>query len=467
MARVRRGSGISKLGRRTPAERMTPDDCLAIHQNVERIARAAGAPDVETHLGLRRDALTRFANNTIHQNVAEQGQYLSVRVQLDHKTARATTNRFDEASIERAVAESMALAKAMEPMADLLPMAEHAALTPVSRHDAVTAHATPEDRAGAVRDAIGVVETAAQTAAGIYSTGEEIEAIFNSRGVAASHSETMAHFSITAMTGDSSGWAKASSTDLSFLSPVELARRAADKARLSKSPRELPAGAYTVILEPAAVLDLVGQIFGDFSATAIADQRSFLTDRIDTKLFGDNITIRDDVYHPLQAGPSFDGEGVPRTRLLLVDRGVPREIARCRSMAEKTGGAPTGHGFPLPNEAGEMPVNIVVEGGTKSLEELIASTERGILVTRLWYIREVDPYEKIMTGMTRDGTFLIEGGELVCGLKNFRFNESVVEMLGNVEAMSAAVRASGEEAFDMVVPAMKVHGFHFTEVTRF
>jgi len=449
------------------AEKASQESLRAIHNAVECLARAAGAEDVETQLGCHREALTRFANNAIHQNVAERGQYLSVRVQLGQKTARATTNRFDEVSRERVVAQAMALAKAVAPLPDLLPMAEPDTLTPVSRVYTTTSDATPDHRAGAVSEAIRLVESAGQTAAGIYSTGQEIDAIFNSRGVAAYHAETMAHFSITAMAADSSGWAKASATDAARISPVELARRAVEKTRLSRSPRELSPGAYTVILEPAAVLDLVGQIFGDFSATAIADQRSFLTDRIGRQLFGNNINIHDDVYHPLQAGPNFDGEGVPRKTLILVDHGIPREIALSRSMAHKAGVAPTGHGFPLPNEAGEMPTNIVIEGGGASLEELIASTARGILVTRLWYIREVDPYEKIMTGMTRDGTFLIEGGELVCGLRNFRFNQSVIELLNNVEALSPAVRASGEEAFDMVVPAMKANNFHFTEVTRF
>jgi predicted Zn-dependent protease len=121
----------------------------------------------------------------------------------------------------------------------------------------------------------------------------------------------------------------------------------------------------------------------------------------------------------------------------------------------------------LPNEIGEAPANIVIAGGDSTVDQMIASTARGLLVTRLWYIREVDPYQKIMTGMTRDGTFLIEGGQNVGGVRNFRFNQSLVELLSNVEALSAPVRASGEEAFDMVVPAMKVNGFHFTEVTRF
>jgi len=150
-----------------------------------------------------------------------------------------------------------------------------------------------------------------------------------------------------------------------------------------------------------------------------------------------------------------------------VDEGVVRDIAYCRAAAALAGVEATGHGFPLPNEYGEAPVNIVIAGGETTVDEMIASTERGVLVTRLWYIREVDPYEKIFTGMTRDGTFLVENGEVVAGLRNLRFNQGLLEMLSNVEAMSPSVRASGEEAFDMVVPAMKVGDFHFTEVTKF
>jgi predicted Zn-dependent protease len=222
-----------------------------------------------------------------------------------------------------------------------------------------------------------------------------------------------------------------------------------------------------VVLEPAAVLDLVGQMFGDFSATSLHDQRSFLTDRLGKKLFGENINIYDDVAHPLQTGTPYDGEGVPRRKLVLVEGGVPRDVAYSRASAQRAGVEPTGHGFPLPNEIGEAPMNIVIAGGNSSIAEMIASTSRGILVTRLWYIREVDPYEKIMTGMTRDGTFLIEDGRVAAGLRNFRFNQGIIDLLNNVEALSPAVRASGEEAFDMVVPAMKAREFHFTEVTRF
>ncbi len=446
---------------------LTFEACRKLFDAVQHAAKSYGVSDVEALIAGHREALTRFANNTIHQNVAEQAQWLSIRVQLDHKTARGTTNRFDEASIRSAVEQAIALTKSVAPDPDLLPMASPAAVPQIPRFDAATAEAAPVDRARGVREAIEVVEGAGQTAAGIYSTGQAVEAIFNSQGVAGWHSETSAQFSITAMAEDSSGWAKGSAVTCGAIDPVEFARRASDKARLSKNPKELPPGHYTVVLEPAAVLDLVGQIFGDFSATALSDQRSFLTDRLGQKLFGENIHIYDDVAHPLQSGVPYDGEGVPRRKLTLVEAGVAREVAYSRASAHRAGVEPTGHGFPLPNEIGEAPMNIVIAGGNTSVDEMIASTARGILVTRLWYIREVDPYEKIMTGMTRDGTFLIENGRLAAGLRNFRFNQGIIELLNNVEAMSPAVRASGEEAFDMVAPAMKAHGFHFTEVTRF
>jgi len=444
-----------------------PARCQAIFDRVADAARVLGAADSEMILSAGSSALTRFANNAIHQNVAERSGNLSVRVQIGGRTARATTNLLDDASIHKVVDEAVALTKLQEPDPALLPLAGPATPPAVNRWHASTACVTPTGRAQAVAEAIGIVKSAGQTAAGIYSTSESVMALANSRGVFAYYPETMAQFSITAIAPDSSGWAKGSACSHRDLNSAAMARNAAAKAHFSRDPVELPPGAYTVILEPAAVLDLAGQMFADFSATAITDGRSFLRDRIGQKLFGGNVTIYDDAYHPLQAGAPFDGEGLPRRTLTLVDRGVVGEVAWCRQAAHAAGVPPTGHGFPLPNEYGEAPMNIVIAGGPTPLEEMIASTARGILVTRLWYIREVDPYEKIMTGMTRDGTFLIENGRVVRGARNFRFNQALPEMLSNVEALSPAVRASGEEAIDMVVPAMKVRGFHFTEVTRF
>ena len=175
----------------------------------------------------------------------------------------------------------------------------------------------------------------------------------------------------------------------------------------------------------------------------------------------------DDVTHPLQLGAPYDGEGLPRQKVLLVDSGVPRNLVYSRATAKKMKTKPTGHGFSLPNEYGEAPMNLVFAGGEASTDEMVRTTERGILVTRLWYIREVDPYKKILTGMTRDGTFLVENGRLAGGIRNFRFNQSILEMLSNVEMLGPAVRAAGEESFEMVVPPMKVRNFHFSEVTKF
>jgi PmbA protein len=436
--------------------------------HVESAARSHGVGEIEAIISSSNEALTRFANNAIHQNVAEQTTHVSVRPVMDGRTARASTNRLDRGGIREVVEQAIAITRLTAVDEELLPLAEGGPETEgCARWFEETARATPGDRARIVAEAIRLAEGAGQTAAGIYSTDAALFAIYNSRGVARQHRETMARFSITAMASDSSGWAKGSACRAGDLDPAALARRAVEKAARSRAPKEVPPGRYTVILEPAAVLDLAGQMFGDFSATAIRDGRSFLNDRVGQKLFGDNITIHDDAKHPGQAGAPFDGEGVTRRRLTLVENGVVKEIALCRQAAVVAGVEPTGHGLPVPNEFGEAPVNIVIAGGAASVEEMVASTDRGILVTRLWYIREVDPYEKIFTGMTRDGTFLVEDGKVTAGLRNFRFNQSLIEMLSNVDALSEPVRASGEEAGDLVCPAMRVRNFNFTELTKF
>ena len=455
----------------------------------DRIRRLSSADEVEALFMGSRFALTRFANNAIHQNVEEENSIVSIRTNFAGRTARATANQFDDESLRRAVVASENLAKVQAPDPDLLPMptAEEANSGDESADKSVratrffeqTAAITPADRAEVVKSIVSVAGKHKLTTAGIYSTSESAEGIFNSRGLANWHTQTMAEISITMLGEDSSGWQKLNSPDVRKLDAAWLAETAARKAVESAHPREIAPGKYTVILEPAAVLDIVGFMFWDYSGVAILDQRSFLNDRIGAKLFGENINICDDAAHPLQAGSPFDVEGMRRQRVPLVENGVVKRVVYARGTARKMKNSeyaakvgpiePTGHGFPLPNEMGEMPMNIVFGApeNPQTVEQMIASTERGVLVTRLWYIREVDPYEKIVTGMTRDGTFLIENGKVQCGLRNFRFNQSLIAMLKNVEAMSAPVRAAGEESFDMVVPAMKVREFNFTEVTRF
>jgi PmbA protein len=453
----------------------------------DRITKLSTADEIEVLFTGGRFALTRFANNTIHQNVEDENHVLSVRTAFGGRTARASTNKFDDESLQRVVEASESLARVQHPDADLLPMpdsqeavggAAGAGAGP-SRYFSETAEITPELRADSVKRIVEIAQKHKLTAAGIYSSAESVEGIFNSRGLSRWHTQTLAEVSISMLGADSSGWQKSNSPDAAALDPVRMAEVAAQKAIDSAHPKEIPAGKYVVILEPSAALDIVGFMFWDYSGVAILDQRSFLTGRIGTKLFGDNITIWDDVSHPLQTGSPFDGEGMRRKSVPLVEDGVVKRVvyargtaARMRKSEHKDKVGPieaTGHGFPLPNEMGEMPMNIVFVApqDRQTIDQMIASTERGVLVTRLWYIREVDPYEKIVTGMTRDGTFLVENGRLRGGLRNFRFNESLIEMLSNVEALSTPVRACGEESVDMVVPAMKVRDFNFTEVTKF
>jgi predicted Zn-dependent protease len=456
-----------------------------------RVRKYSSADEVEVLFSSGRFALTRFANNTIHQNVEEENHTVSVRTAFGGRTARASTNRFDDDSLRRVVESSESLAKVQHPDPDLLPMPDSreaagstgdttvSTLAVPSRHFEQTAAITPQLRADGVRKIVEVAKKHNLTTAGIFSSSESVEGIFNSRGLSNWHTQTLAEVSITMLGTDSSGWQKADSPDVANLDPLRMAEIAAEKAINAAHPAELPAGKYTVILEPSAALDIVGFMFWDFSGIAILDQRSFLNDRIGSKLFGENITIWDDVAHPLQTGSPFDSEGMRRQRVPLVEKGVVKRVVYARGTAARMKNSEfknkvgpitaTGHGFPLPNEIGEMPLNIVFAApqNPKTLDEMIASTERGILVTRLWYIREVEPYEKIVTGMTRDGTFLVENGKVRQGVRNFRFNQSLIQMLSSVEAMSVPLRSCGEESFDMVVPAMKIRDFNFTEVTKF
>jgi predicted Zn-dependent protease len=433
----------------------------------EKIFKFSDADETEVEIGVVSDALTRFANNTIHQNVAEQVLTVSVRTVLDGRTARATTNKTDDESLRRAVAASKALAISRPRNPDLLPMPGAQKYGKVPRYFENTAHASPADRARAVARVAEMAEKNKQTAAGIFTTGVTQSAIANTNGLFASHRQTRAEFSITILESDSSGWAKANAPDLSRIDPTALAASASEKSAASRKPTEVAPGKWTVILEPAAVLDLVGFLFYDFAGTSVADQRSCFNKRMGKKVLGENITLHDDVFHTLQSGAPYDGEGIPRQKILLLDKGVPKNLVYSRATAKKMRSKPTGHGFSLPNDFGEAPMNLVFAGGNSSVDEMVRSTERGILVTRMWYIREVDPYEKVLTGMTRDGTFLVQDGKVAGGLRNFRFNQSMLEMLSNVELLGTSVRAAGEESFEMVVPPMKVRDFHFSEVTKF
>src|SRR5215472_11969481 len=289
----------------------------------DKLKKFVSVPEIEVIFSSTDYSLTRFANNTIHQNVSETNEIASIRVAWDGKTARATTNRFDDESLKRAVESAEGIARVEEPDPDRLPMAREGEGKQdggvPSRWFENSAALTPADRAEAVGKIVSVAKKNRLVTAGIYSSSESAEAVVNSNGLSAFHRQTSAEVSITMLADDSSGWQKANSPDVGTLDPVRLAEVAAGKARKSRGPKELPPGKYSVILEPSAILD----------------QRSFLNNRVGTQLFGENITIVDDVAHPLQSNAPFDGEGVRRRRVGLVEKGVVRRLVYARNTVER------------------------------------------------------------------------------------------------------------------------------------
>ena len=436
-------------------------------QIFDRVLKYSTAEETEVMITSSNFALTRFANNIIHQNVSEESTVVSIRAVTDGRMARASTNKFDEKSTRQTCEDVLALARLQPPDPQLLPMPGPQTYRAVNRSFAETAELSPATRAATVAGVIKLAEKSKLTAAGIFSSGSSAYGLFNSRGLSAFHEETLSEFSVTMLGPDGSGWAKKTSPYWPEIESLELAERAAQKALQSQNPREIPPGKYTVILEPAAVLDLLGFLVLDFSGLAVHEKRSCLTDRVGEEVFGDNISLRDDVFHPSQTGAPFDGEGIPRQRVNIVKKGVVKSLVYARQTAHMLGTQPTGHGFPLPNEYGEAPLNIVMEGARSSIEDMVKSTPKGLLVTRFWYIREVDPYQKILTGMTRDGTFWVEDGQVKHAVKNLRFNQSIVEMLRQVEMLGQPQRTAGEESFEMVVPSMKIREFNFSSLTKY
>ena len=433
---------------------------------------ASGADACEVRLGGGIDALTRFANNEIHQNMASESYQLSVRSILGRRTGRASTTRLDDAGIRAVVAESERITRLMPERDDLLPLLgpqENDTLD--GAHDAATAALGADARADMARQMIDAARSRGLTAAGIVRVVEgdvgdygekNTIALATSNGLFAYHRQTWAKLTTTIMAPDSSGWADAEAHAAGTIDAADVGRIAAEKAVASAQPRSLAPGAYTVILEPAAVAELLAFLMAEFSATVVDEGRSFLSNRTGTQIFGANIRLTSDPYHPLHRTRPFDEEGVPTKRVVLVDGGKHRGLVYDRATAKRLAAEPTGHGLPVPTTEGALASRLVLDGGTTSLADMIASTDRGVLITRVWYTRTVDPVQLVITGMTRDGTFWVEGGRVRHGIKNFRFNQSLIDLLSHVVALGPQVYA-----WPCVVPPLKVEGFRFTSETSF
>lgn len=440
---------------------------------IEKVVHFSKANETECLIQSSQNALTRFANNIIHQNVSETENVMSIRVVVDNKMGRFTTNRLDGESLKNAVDNALNIAYLMQPEIDLLPMLNPQSYQKISHHFIETANCDALTRAKSVKSMINEVKQNNLSAAGIFETGESTLALGNSEGHFCYYTGTDASISITATGEDSSGYIFKTTPKLSELDPLKAVQYVLRNTIKSVNPIEIQPGEYTVILEPQAVANLIPFLLFDyvtgvssFSGLGVEEKRSFLTGKIGTKIFGDNITMVDDVFHPLQKGAAFDYEGVPKKRVVLIENGVAKNLVYDRAVAKRHGKEPTGHGLPLPNTHGSFPSNIVMEGGSSTLRGMIQSTKKGILITRFWYIRLVDSQRIVLTGTTRDGTFLIENGEITHGVKNLRFNQCLIEMLNNVVEMTSPERASDDESETVyVVPAMKVDRFRFTSST--
>ncbi len=437
---------------------------------VKVVLDAAEAPEVELMLSTSESALTRFANNTIHQNVFSADSSLTIRTVDNGRTGTASLNRFDDESLVAAVKLAEAVMKHAKADPDYVPMeAQEPYSFKQPRHYAATAAFGPFDRAAVVGKAFAKCEAEGCEAAGILSNDESAIGIANSKGLLVYEVFSSAEYSITVAANDVSGWSKAGGRDISTIDFDATTDEAIRIWKLAQNPVSLEPGHYDVVMPPSALADMVLFLsWAGFSPMGYHLGTSPFSGKIGTKIFGDNITIVDDHDHELALGMPFDFEGAPRTRVPLVEKGVMTGMVYDRKLAKKYGAKSTGHGLPQPNSYGAFPGNMVMEGGDSSLEKMIAGTKRGVLLTHLHYTNLIKPSDLTLTGMTRDGVFLIEDGKITKALKNMRYTDSVIRVLNNVMEISAD-RKQVEAFFggSFGLPAVKVRDFHFTSSTEF
>jgi predicted Zn-dependent protease len=434
---------------------------------VRRVADAAlgigGADGVEVLFMHSWGGLTRFASSAIHQSTWSEDTDIRVRVVKDGRIGVASANGFTPEE-SRAAAESAREIAGVAAPDPLFPgLAPPAPIEATDRLDEAIASASPEQRAETVADVVG--RCAGLEAAGAYETSAMEMAVANSEGQFAWAPWTLASLSAVAKSqGGGTGFAETFATTLGDVDASGVGERAARKARSSDEPRDLDPGAYTVVLEPAAVSTLVGfMAFIGFGGRALLEGRSCLSGKNGQRVAAPTVSIYDDATSPLTIGSPFDFEGVPRRRVELIRDGIFLDGVYDLRTAKQTGKEPTGHALPAPNPEGPFPLNLFMEPGDATLEEMIAATERGVLVTRFHYSNIVHEVESTITGMTRDGTFAIEDGEIAHPVKNLRFTQSILEALTNTTMIGRETELASEFFFSSSrVPALRIEDFHFT-----
>ncbi len=434
----------------------------------DKIFSLSSAKETEILLFKSKYALTRYAENYIHQNVSNQSIHLRVRTIIDQKTATASTDSFSEDALEQTLENAISATKLQKDNPKLLPLPKAQEYKTSNNYSSSTDKATPERRADEVIKAVNLCKRHKLEAAGIFSTMTSEIAISNSNGLFGYDNSTRAEFSITAMNGIASGWNKVIRRDINDIDVEKSTDIAVSKVEKSQYPIALKPAKYTVIMEPAAVAEFIlFLLWKGFNGMDYIEGTSFIKDGLNKKIFSDKFSILEDPYNLKIGGTPFDYEGMPVKKLNLIQNGIPKHFATNRWIAKETGVENNGHAIPLPRQ-GAYPFAMCIKPGNSSVEKMIQNTKYGVLVTHFHYSNIIDPVALLTTGMTRDGFFLIEDGKITKPLKNMRFTESVINVFSNIDEIGKETELAG--AFfggGFLVPAMKINNFNFSSSTEF
>lgn len=440
---------------------------------INKAIKFADAEQVEVILHSSSTNSTRFSNNVITQNVGLTNESLRLRVINGKRQGIATVNQFDDESLKRCAQSALAVARVSAEDKELLPLlTKQPEYQPVNAWFESTSKFTPAQRAEKIGAVLRDYDKRGIEGAGIFDTDEGAVAYGTSTGVFAYKAGSKAEFSISAFmeSGAVEGWSEAFALDVNKLDPAKVGNIAAQKVEAGRNTKATEPGEYTVVFEPAAVAELM-LFFGWLTANglAFAEGRSFHKGELGQKLLDEKFTLVEDPYHPELGGTPFDMEGTPTQRVTLVEKGVFKAVCHDRRSAALCGHKNTGHASQQPDARGATPGSLVVGTGDQTLEQMIAGTKRGLLVTKLHYTNTVNQQDVSITGLTRAGTFLIEDGKLKHAVKNMRFTQSLLSAFAEIEAIGNEAHASGGALFggNFVVPAMKLKRFRFSSPTGF
>jgi PmbA protein len=442
-----------------------------LEEIAHRVLSVSGGDQTEVLISANDEHLTRFAGNAIHQNVSETDAIVRVRIVSDKRVGVASGNDLNDDSLRRVVQSAETVSHYQQDNPGFLSLPEPLPTREVQAYAEATATCSPQDRARGVVAICNLSRKHGLAASGAFSTAVEEIIVANSLGVSAYHCGTIAHL-VTVVSGDTgSGYAASGAMDVSDLDPKAIGSVAVSKALRSRDPTDISPGLYTVILEEDAVADMLFTLgYLGFGALAVQEGRSFMGGRFGDRITGENISIWDDGHDPRGLALAFDFEGVPKQRVELIEKGIAQGVVYDSFTAgREEGKVSTGHSLPAPNTFGPYAMHLFMAPGQSTKEDMLASTERGIWVTRFHYTNAVHPTKTILTGMTRDGTFLIEEGRITRPLKNLRFNQSILEAFGQAEMLGSELKLVKADWGNTAacVPAAKLHDFRFTGVTEF